>query len=231
MCIRDRGELGDENTQIEFVCLAGWQLDGKVDPEILRMLIEERQADIVIIDALADVMSGDENTVKDVRPVFLNLKRIADKTKAAIIVIHHSNKLGGYRGSSFILGNVDLMVQVKSEDGSDFVNFKTEKVRHGEKQSWSARAIWDNDEFYLQSEAIQKPVISFSPSESFVIKYLKEHGESTVSIIASNADGCSDIAAKRAVYKLANSGLTERKNPGGKQSIYGLTEAGKALEI
>jgi len=226
-----RGELGNENTPIEFVCLAGWQLDDKTDPEILRMLIEERQADIVIIDALADVMGGDENTVKDVRPVFLNLKRIADKTKAAIIVIHHSNKLGGYRGSSFILGNVDLMVHVKSEDGGQFIDFKTEKVRHGEKQTWSARAVWEDNEFYLQSEATKKHAESLSPSETFVIKYLKEHGDSTVSIIASNADVCSDVAAKRAVYTLANSGLTERKNPGGKQSIYGLTEKGKALEV
>jgi RecA-family ATPase len=71
----------------------------------------------VIVDALADVMPGrDENAVKDTAPIFLTLRKIAEETQCAIIVIHHSNKTGGYRGSSAIKGAIDLLLSVEKKN-------------------------------------------------------------------------------------------------------------------
>ncbi len=67
--------------------------------------IRDVDAKLVIIDALADVMAGgDENSVKDTQPVFMQLRKIAEETGAAILVIHHVNKMGDYRGSTAIPG-------------------------------------------------------------------------------------------------------------------------------
>ncbi len=122
-----QGRLADENIPIEFVCLAGFRLDDKNDAEELERLITERGAGLVIFDALADLMTGDESTKKDTQPLFTALRRIADKTQCAIIVIHHSNRSGEYRGSSAIPGSVDLMLKIKSENKSAWILFKSRK--------------------------------------------------------------------------------------------------------
>jgi hypothetical protein len=227
-----RGESGGQETPIEFVCRAGWRLDDLNDIAILQTLIKETGAGLVIFDALADIMTGDENMVKDVRPALLNAGRIAETTGAAIVLIHHSNKTGGYRGSSFILGNVDTMIHTASESGSMLVNFKTDKVRHGEAQSWAAVAMWSEEQFYLKSTEGPKIKPKYKPGELFVIRYLREHGESEVNAIKNAADTCSRGMANTAIYALARAGITERTNPvSDKNASYRLTEAGQKVEL
>lgn len=91
----------------------------------LQLEIEQANAGLVVIDALSDVMPGrDENSVKDVQPVLLALRRVAESTGAAIVAIHHANKNGGYRGTSAIKGEADLMLMVESKPGSRNIDFK-----------------------------------------------------------------------------------------------------------
>lgn len=134
-----RGELCDETTDIQYVCLANFKLDDPTDSALLQMEIQNRGAGLVIIDALTDILDGDENSKKDTQPVFSALRKIADITNAAIVIIHHSNKMGGYRGSSAIAGAVDLMIEVKSEEGSRFITFRTTKERDIERTSWALK--------------------------------------------------------------------------------------------
>jgi hypothetical protein len=70
----------------------------------------------------------DENSVKDVQPVFLSLRKIAEETCAAIVVIHHANKCGSYRGSTAIKGSLDLLVSVESKTGTNEIAFRTDKA-------------------------------------------------------------------------------------------------------
>src|SRR3990172_4550878 len=225
-----RGELCDENIDLEYVSLANFKLDDPTDAVILQSLIEESGAGLVIIDALADIMDGDENSKQDTQPVFSALRKIADTTNAAIIVIHHSNRAGGYRGSSAIKGAVDLMIEVRSEDGSKFINFKTVKERDIERLSWSAEAIWTDDQFYLRSVENREKT-TFSKSENYVIRYLKENLSANMDAIMNHADSCTDVAAKRAVYALADRGIVARVDGGGRGSkaVYALTEKGCEL--
>lgn len=226
-----RGALGDDQTPIDFMSLPGFRFDNPNQGEDtldLTTIINSGGYELVIIDALADVMQGDENLVKDVRPVFQNLKLVASATGAAIVLIHHSNKAGGYRGSSFIKGNVDVMIHVESDTGSDLIKFSTEKIREGEPESWGARAVWDPDQFFLQTAQAQTPKSSFTPSEVFVIQFLEDNGASTVDDIADGADICTGTAARRSVYELAKKGITFKVQASGKKSIYDLTVKGQA---
>jgi hypothetical protein len=222
------GEFGDENTPVEFVSLAGFRLDDKDDVDELQLLIISRSAGLVIIDALTDVMGGDENSKKDTQPVFTALRRLAEATSAAIIIIHHSNKKGGYRGSSAIKGALDLMVKVESEDGSPVIFFKTEKTRDVEATKFAARATWTEKQFYLIEIDVSEKPKPLSKSQSYVLRYLEEHGASPLPDIMGAADQCSPNAARQAVYALVQDGKVYRTNPEergtGVIAIYALKE-------
>lgn len=220
-----RGEAVDEDIPLQFVSIAGFNLDDKKDAVIIEALIEETGAELVIFDALADIMSGDENSKQETQPVFNTLRRIANHTNAALVVIHHSNKSGGYRGSSAIKANVDVMVKITSEEGSNIIDFKTEKRRYGEVSNFSATAAWTDNQFYLNATE-RDPIKISRESEKYVIRYLETNGASTIEAIESGADSCSARAARDAIYRLARLGVIHRTNPNagyGKPAIYALT--------
>lgn len=207
------GALADENAPVEFVCLAGFRLDDKHDAEELERLITERQAGLVILDALADIMGGDENSKQDAQPVFTALRRIADRTEAAIIVIHHSNRQGNYRGSSAIPGSVDLMLKIESENASQWVSFASEKERDIERVTFTGVAYWTENQFYMQEAENPKKNKALSRGEKYVVRYLKEHGESGLPDIRNAADSTTPDGAKNAVYSLVDKGIAYRTNP------------------
>jgi RecA-family ATPase len=223
-----RGEIGDETLPIEYVSLAQFKLDNPDDVTIVKALIESSGAQLVIIDALADVMDGDENSKEFVQPVFIALRKIAEQTDAAIIIIHHSNKVGGYRGSSAMKSKVDIMVKVTSEDGSDFINFETEKTRDVTAQKWSARATWTEDQFYLTAADTREKVKPLTDSQAYVMEFLAA-GPQSLPEIENSAQVCSGRTARGAVYSLAKMGKIYRTNPGetghGAAAIYALRES------
>ena len=202
--------------------LAGFKLDDPDDPILIQALIEQTGARLVILDALADIMDGDENDKKDVQPVFNALRKIAERTDSAILVLHHSNKTGGYRGSSAIKGSSDLMIQVTSENGSNLVNYNTEKNRDGDKTTWAAEAIWAEDQFYLKPTTRQ--LNEHGRAEAYILNFLTENGASYVDVMTASADTCSSQSARQAVYSLAKKGIIIRTNIGTKRkAIYELS--------
>ncbi len=211
-----RGCVAGVDTQLHYVSLAGFKMDSDNDPIILQALIETLGAKLVIMDALADVMGGDENSKEDTQPVFTALRKIADRTGAAIILIHHSNKAGGYRGSSAIKGAVDLMVKVESEDGSNVINFASEKNRDGDPQKWAAVAAWNNeDETFKLRPWTMTNEPHYSKAQAYVLRFLEDKTEpAAIDDIENSADTCSPNAARQAVYSLVSQKKVYRTNPG-----------------
>jgi len=207
-----RGEVAEPEIPFQFVSLAGFKLDKKEDQTYLESIIVETSAELVLIDALTDVMDGDENTKQDTQPVFNSLRKIASRTNAAILIIHHSGKSGDYRGSSAIKGALDLMVKVTSDEGSNIIDFKTEKNRDGEEVKFSAVAKWENDQFTLTATE-RDPYAGSTASEDYVIKYLKTNGASKIGDIKNAADTCTSRAAQDAVYRLVGKMTVKRTNP------------------
>jgi hypothetical protein len=117
------------------------------------------------------------------------------------------------------------MVSITSADGSEFVNFKTEKNRDGESLAWAGQCQWikNPDSFSMISvPKIDKAQI-FSKSQDYVIRYLMEHGASPMPEIMNGADTCSENSAKFAVYSLADLGKVRRSNPSSRPAIYELS--------
>ena len=227
-----RGHDADATTPIMAVSLAALDMGSPNDIGELYNLITSTGAKLVIIDALADIMPGrDENSVKDTAPIFLSLRRVAEETQAAIIVIHHSNKTGGYRGSSAIKGAIDLLVSVEKKNDSQHITFRTEKARDTTAGAFAATMNFGGDRFYLSSADFEKPKQSYSKGERYVIRYLLTNEVASVKDISEAADTCAPTTARNCIYALADKGLLARTNGGGKGSgaTYSLTGAGRQL--
>ena len=225
-----RGELGqmaNASVPIKSVSLAQFNLLKRPDDaDLLARLVLELDAKLIIIDALADVMlGGDENAVKDTQPVFANLRFIAELTGAAFIVIHHANKLGGYRGSSAIAGAIDTLLSVESKQDNSLITFKTEKMRDGEPLNFACEANWTDEGFYLtQSEATERAFLS--KSQQYVLDFFTEKGDGEFSDLLDFTDKniYTESALRKAVQYLTNEKLLKRKDSGGKgaKAIYGI---------
>jgi RecA-family ATPase len=218
-----KGSNTESTGQLYYICLAGFKLDNKEDVRTIESEIDRLDAKLVIFDALADIMDGDENSKKDVQPIMNNLRKMADNTDSSIVLIHHANKSGGYRGSSAIKASSDLMVQITSDLDDPIINFKTEKNRDGSHISWSAEAFWEDDVFKLQSTS---PAKKSSIREEYVLNFLKENGESTTTAIIKDPIICTSQGARKAIYSLVKSGDIIRINPeeGNKIAIYKISD-------
>lgn len=220
------GEMITGKPPIHYISIAQINLlKNPNDPAILISLIAETGARLVFIDALADVMAGgDENTVKDTQPVFVALRRIAKVTGAAIVVIHHNNRLGDYRGSSAIAAALDTMIQIESKEGSDLISFRSQKIRDGEPVKFGARAVWLDGQFYMTPAEVSEG-LTLTKAQRFTLDYFTDNGDKTL----KELDGYSnDLYAldtlKKAVQYLISQKLLTRKDDGGRrtEATYGL---------
>jgi DNA-binding HxlR family transcriptional regulator len=225
-----RGQLADAHIPLDYISLARFDFFSEHnDFDQFEQKILETGAKIIIIDALSDVMPGaDENIVKDVQPVFMGLRQVADKTNSAIASIHHLNKKGGYRGSSSLLGAVDVMLMVTSKLESPNIDFEVLKNRDDEPMKFAAVAHFDTNQFWLSSSQFV-PKQEFGKPQKYVIRYLYQNGLSSISDIKDHADSCKDTSARKAVYDLVDLGIVRRVDNGGsgEKATYDLTDMGK----
>ena len=225
-----RGHEAGPETPISAVSMANFDLGNKEDADEVRGLIIRKNASLVIIDHLANIMPGrDENAVKDTAPIMHTLRKIAEDTQAAIIVIHHSNKTGGYRGSSAIKGAIDLLLSVEKKNDSNNLTFKTEKARDTTAGAFAATMNFMDDKFWLSVSEFEKTTAEYTKGARYVMRYLTTSPAGTMADIQGAADSCSEEAARKAVYYLVNIGLVERTNPGGRgaMALFALTEKGR----
>jgi len=231
--MRGHGVARGTDMPLTYACLAGFNfLSDETWFDELERLVHETGARLVILDALADVMlGGDENSVQDTQPVFHGLRVVAEHTGAAILVIHHSNRSGEYRGSSAIPGAVDLALQV-SREGHGPIKIESKKVRDIEHVTFGCDMVWDalTDSFYLRAVDLRPASRILSKGEKYVLRHLAANdGEATKEDIENNADSCSASTAKNAIYTLADKKLLRRTNAGqkGTDASYALTHEGR----
>jgi len=223
-----RGRGINHGIPLAYTSLAQFNLRDAADVALIEALVQELKPALVIIDALADVMpNADENAVKDVQPVFQALRSIAEKYQCAIVVIHHSNKLGGYRGSTAVKAAVDLMLMVDSKPDSGRIDVTTEKARDVEPLTFSALARFDSltETVTIEPVCAAPKSVSYTKAEDYVLRYLARHSMSTIDDLKSHADSCAPRSAENAVYGLVAKGVVRRVDGGGRGSVatYGLT--------
>ena len=80
--------------------LKGYKFDTTDAMERLVITLQKLYPEAMFIDSLTRVMTGDENSSKDVRPIHENIRDICKNFGTAVTIIHHTGKPVIYKGKS-----------------------------------------------------------------------------------------------------------------------------------
>lgn len=89
------------------------KLDDEEEREVFLEILKKIKPNVLIIDSLVRTISGDENKSGDMNKIFETMKEYMKENEICIICLHHANKGGGYRGSSDILAQFDIVYRVR----------------------------------------------------------------------------------------------------------------------
>ena len=230
------GHLAYDHEELYFTSLQEFDAANTEDLEELRNLIYLTRSGAVFFDALQDISPGKtENAAEEMRPIFAELRKIAEETGVAIFIIHHTNKTGeDFRGSTAIEGKSDVMLKIFSDSKTNLINFKTTKHRSIIYQEFWAQAHFNqmnNGKFQTRLSLRDKP--KNAPDENaltgkrkMVLGYLLDNGETEESVLREK---CS--VSRGMLNSLKDIDLIERTDKGGQgsKSTVTLTLRGKKL--
>jgi hypothetical protein len=108
---------------------------------------------LIVIDNLRTVSGGVDENSSEMSEVMFNLRWLAELTGAAVVVIHHERKSGGFsgragdalRGHSSIEAAIDLALKVEREPYSDLITVKSTKTRGLEVLPFSCAFTFDKN--------------------------------------------------------------------------------------
>ena len=218
-----------EETELYFIALAGFDPCNVDHMLMLRARIQETGARMVIIDALVDIMTNkDENAAGDTGMIMRILRQLADDFNLAVVIIHHSNRQGQYRGSSNIKGSPDVLLEVTAETGSPHVSVRSEKNRDTAEQRFGCNVIFDGQLVEIAYSGHERETATLSIHQVTVLRYLGANPHSTAFQVMDGAKTPSIDIARRALTDLCIKKLAEKERMGvrGKPTTYQLTLRG-----
>jgi len=92
-----------------------FHIDNQADLDEMAQWLRAEQIEFVIIDVLARLHFGKENSADDMTKIMLKFDELAQKSGAQVCVIHHSNAAGEGRGSSAIDGWADYIFRLEND--------------------------------------------------------------------------------------------------------------------
>jgi len=198
---RGHGVEQDDN----FIGLSfhGFNLLSTKGKEDFFAVIEQAKPDLVIMDVFANFMlGGEENAVKETLPVLHVMRQAAERFNCGILVLHHDNRSGGYRGSSALKGAVDMMLKAESEPDKSLITFTAEKTRDVITKPFDATAHFEPGKFWL-SPATMTETAAQAPRKATqrVVGYLSAHGPATIKIIGCGSFRTGDFCDFLASYE------------------------------
>ena len=213
-----RGHGAEADIPLAFTSFELFNFREEAQADRLAQTIRDTGAILVIVDTLADVtMGADENSVKDMLPALINLRRVAEETGAAIVVLHHPNKSGSVRGSSSILGKCDSLVKVSGSNEDALLTIESEKTRDDDPFKIAATKFFSAGLFNLSPVDYDstKKARRLSPSQQYVMDYLTQKQQGTTSEIVNGTDLFSEAAIRKAINNLQSAGIIKRIDEGG----------------
>lgn len=210
---------------VQFLSLPSYDLRYAVDLNDLSDKARDCAAQLIVIDALADLSSG-ENAAKSMQQVFAGLRRIAEDCHAAILIIHHTNRRGSYRGSTAISAGVDLLLSIESAHDSPLIKIDPQKGRSFLPNSFVARVDFKGDQaiFSLSREKRQRKL---GKNHRAILQLISARGPSTHAELVARMIGLEPATIRRAVHDLRGWALLERDEFGGNPALFYLTHEGR----
>ncbi len=93
---------------LQVDCTTPFRFDQKSDVAMMKRTLEKFRADVVVLDSLRRMHSGDENSSKDIAAVTAAWADIIHHTGAAVVSIHHYGKSGQGGAGQQLRGSSDL---------------------------------------------------------------------------------------------------------------------------
>ncbi|MCW5875422.1 MAG: AAA family ATPase [Anaerolineales bacterium] len=218
---------------LHFIPPAGYNLANPSEVDAIAARARSLKAGLIIIDALVNVMSGvDENNVLSMQPVIANLSRLAREANAAVLVIHHANKRGVFRGSSLIASGVDHMLAIESAPDEDIIHLVTLKARDIAPVSLTAQASFGRGPggqatFHLTPASTAAAAArSLSPAAGEILGLLQTEPMTFPELTACLAD-IAPGSIRNLLHYLVTSGHVQRADGGsrGQKALYQLANA------
>jgi hypothetical protein len=225
------GHGANEDTPFHFISMGNYDFRDVDEAIDLSEHAHSVDARLIVIDALADVMvGGDENSVLSTQPILRNLRALAIDCDAAVVIVHHNNKSGAFRGSTTLQAGVDHMLSVYSPPGQNLIRLSTLKSRDLEPITLHARAHFAPDRFWLEGT---DETFLHSPSkvESAILTYIATNTQASTPELMRAITITTPGNVRKTVQLLKGSGYIKRVNEVkiGIEAIFELTE--KALPL
>lgn len=225
-------------TPIHIHSLAGHALRDKDSANELIKLAKSKNARLIIIDAFSNLLrGGSESSLAAVLPVLFHLRRLAEACKAAVVVTHHTNRHGSFRGSYAISAAADLMLQVESKSGDPAIALYTLKSRLLAPPSFSAHANFEtstdgSSRFFLSRQLgrVSSPqnLMHVPPGVSgdafTVFDEIWHHEKMTFKELRARRMGIPEGSLRNAIQQLLDEGVIARVDGGaqGAEATYAL---------
>jgi KaiC/GvpD/RAD55 family RecA-like ATPase len=139
---------------LRYVSMPSPWLDASSESQMdeLEKTIERVGAKLVIVDNLCVVSGKVEENSAEMGTVMANWRRLAEKLRIAILIVHHQTKGNNkdsrpgnsLRGHSSIEASLDLALQVEREGQSDIIRINPTKVRGADVAPFGARFTYEH---------------------------------------------------------------------------------------
>ncbi len=223
-----RAHAATADTPFHYLSLSGYDLRDADEMNDLMEKVQEVHAGLLVIDALADVIrGGDENSVLSTYPVLNYLRHLAEFTHAAILILHHTNKTGVFRGSSAIAAAVDLMLSIESPADSTLIHLRPLKTRDASPTPFSARIHFNSNKFWL-TLTDEQPSPTLGKVDTAILKYVFSKNKATTPQLMREIKSSAPASIRKAIHDLRSSGYIARVNgvKRGEIALFKLTEEG-----
>lgn len=161
------------DTPLRYTSMPAPWLDAS-DPLAVDRLINRINrfgAKLAVLDNLGTISGGVDENSPAIIPVMSNLRQLAERTGAAIVVIHHQRKGNGLkgragdtlRGHSSIEAALDLALLVERKEDNDRVSVKSTKTRDIDVLPFSAE--WTREHKPGTSELATAKFFGVEPDE------------------------------------------------------------------
>ncbi len=189
--------------------------------------IQELGVEVVIFDPMIEFHGGDENDQQEMAKIVAVLRAVVDYTQACVIITHHPRKgngdskpgsLDNWRGSSVLVGAMDVMLELEDRNGDRFLHFG--KVRDGIKPEAVMLEMGDDLVFRYQRNATEAEQRARNRGRNQkitreqVYDLVSRRGWVTAKELAQEQPVVSEQTFKRHLEDLYNAGELERRERG-----------------
>ncbi len=197
---------------------------------------------LVVFDTLSRCIAGkDENSQADMSAAVDRLRDLCLRTRAAVLLVHHTSKDGQHeRGSSVLRGAADVMFRVSKD--TDAVTLEFDKIKEGELPDDALRFRFEGCQLGVDEDgdAIWSATVRFEPprkdgigsTERKLLKALDDMvGDGATARDWAKAAGYSNRGGRfnERVRALLGAGLVSEDPTRGTAPRFAVTRAGKEL--